>query len=344
MPGFPGAFRAGAHAAPNPANTVPPAVSEAVLIQSRLFICWRIGLRAPATRARRRVPVLVSLLYALVENRGLGLDGVALHRHLARLLADADAGLLPTAAAVLDDVAADDGVACRAVHEESPAFVVPDDVILERDPVRRHRLGFLTPIDAAKLVADDGVLADEVVAVFVADGHAVTAVVLQPVALGYAAAHAPTKEESVVAIRNCARVFHRGPLRSAAGMQPKPGATLDDTAIHLHVVRLLETDAVAIVVAHEAVADHAMVATIEEDAGGAAAVHLGRVLRAIAVHRQVLHAGLLQVVTADHRINCGCEPAVPYKNVRVQGTAEREVVAAAVQDGRADSKEVPHRF
>ena len=123
-------------------------------------------------------------------------------------------------------------------------------------------------------------------------------------------------------------------------MQPKSGAALDDTTFDLDVVGLLEADAVAVVVAHEAVADHAMIAAIEEDAGGAAAVHLGRVFRAIAVHGQVLHAGVFKLVAADDREDRGRKAAVRHQDVGVHGSGEGEVVAAAVQDRRANAMKV----
>ena len=206
--------------------------------------------------------------------------------------------------------------------------------------MRSHRLGLRAPVHAAEFVADDGVSADDVVAVLVTDRHTMTTIPLQPVVLGHTPAHPPAEEETVFAIRDSATVSHRWPLRPATGMQPKSGTAFDDAAIHLDVARLLEADAVAVAVPYEAIPYQAMVAAIEKNTGGAASVHDSGILSAIAVDNEVFHTGVLECVAADNRKDRGRKTPIAHQDVRVHGTGECEVVAPRVEDRSAHTEEV----
>jgi len=124
-------------------------------------------------------------------------------------------------------------------------------------------------------------------------------------------------------------------------MQAESRAPLGDAVLDHHVVRLLEADAVAAVVADDAAADQAGVAPEEIDAGGAAAVDDGRVLGPVSVDRKVLDAGVLDVGAGDHRKDRGGESAVAHQEVGIQGAGEGEEGVAGVEDRAADAVEVP---
>jgi hypothetical protein len=55
-------------------------------------------------------------------------------------------------------------------------------------------------------------------------------------------------------------------------MQSKPAAAFHHTVTDLNVIGLLEANAVAAVILHDAVRDDGVVAAVEKDAGGPAAV------------------------------------------------------------------------
>ena len=127
-------------------------------------------------------------------------------------------------------------------------------------------------------------------------------------------------------------------------MQPKSGTAFDDAAIHLHVARLLEADAVAVAVPYEAIPYQAMVAAIEKNTGGAASVHDSGILSAIAVDNEVFHTGVLECVAADNRKDRGRKTPIAHQDVRVHGTGECEIVAPRVQDRGTHAKEVTVGF
>src|SRR5688572_28450579 len=95
-----------------------------------------------------------------------------------------------------------------------------------------------------------------------------------------------------------------GALRAGAGVETELRATGDLAALDAHVVGGLEGDAVAVVVAHDAVLDDGAVGAEQEDAAAAAAAQLGVVVAAL-VDGEALDAGAAHVVGADHGVGGG---------------------------------------
>ena len=75
-------------------------------------------------------------------------------------------------------------------------------------------------------------------------------------------------------------------------------AARDLAPLDAHVVRLLERDAVAVVVTHDTVLYRRAVAAVEEDAAAAAAIERG-VVRAVAFNGEVLKPSAAHVVAGD---------------------------------------------
>src|SRR3954452_24402018 len=143
-------------------------------------------------------------------------DHVALEDQPRRLAADADAGGARAPPVVLDDVA------------------------LQAVAVRRHPLGLVSEEHAVGAVADDPVVAQQVVGVLVADRDPEPAVALQAVALEHAVADPPAEEQAVGAVAPRDVTPQDGPLRAAAGVEPEAGVVLADAVDDRHVFRLLE--------------------------------------------------------------------------------------------------------
>src|SRR5262249_57882431 len=66
---------------------------------------------------------------------------------------------------------------------------------------------------------------------------------------------APAQEQPVFAVVPRNALAHDGPLRSAARMNAQRRIVFAHASLHGHVVRLLETDPVAVVIAHPAIFD-----------------------------------------------------------------------------------------
>src|SRR5689334_21034710 len=90
------------------------------------------------------------------------------------------------------------------------------------------------------------------------------------------------------------------------------GATLDDD-----VVGLLETDAVPVVIAHCAIADHSAESAIQKDAAAATTVEM-HILVLIALDDEVFDLRTGEVVTADHREDGGRLGAIVHHAIGVQ--------------------------
>ena len=87
-----------------------------------------------------------------------------------------------------------------------------------------------------------------------------------------------------------------------------------------------------------------MVTAIEKNTGGAASVHDGGILSAIAVHDEVFHAGVLEGVAADDRKDRGRKTPIAHQDVRVHGAGECERVIPRVEDRGTHAKEVALGF
>ena len=105
------------------------------------------------------------------------------------------------------------------------------------------------------------------------------------------------------------------------------------------IVRLLETEAVAVEVSHRAILDDGAETAVEEDAPAAAAVEM-RVVLLVAVNGHTLDAAILEVVTADDgEERCG-RRAVAHHAVGIERFVEGECVAVATcnaRDGRVEA-------
>lgn len=222
-------------------------------------------------------------LPSLVDRRTFGFDLIAFQGHIAGILSDANANLLPSLAGVFDDVVAQDGSDSESIYKHAPAFIVTHGVAFKSDAMSGHRLGFISPIDSTQLVSYDSIVADGVFAVLVTNRHAIAAVVLQQVAFGHTSAHSPAEEETILAILDGAAVLDRRTLRAAAWMESKTCTTPNLTAIDFDIVRLLKANPVAVVVANPAVRDATVVSPIEKDARRTAAIDLGGVVRAVPI-------------------------------------------------------------
>ena len=154
----------------------------------------------------------------------------------------------------------------------SGAAVVLDGVLLEPVAVGGHAERFVAEEHAVLLVLPDGVVAEEVVGVLVADGDAELAVLLQEVLLEQAVTDPPAEEQAIRPVAAGHAVADRRPLRAAARMKPEDGVVLRDAVCDGDVVGLLEADAVAVVVPHDAAADDGAEPPVQEDAAAPAAV------------------------------------------------------------------------
>src|SRR5262249_1418693 len=169
-------------------------------------------------------------------------------------------------------------------------------------PVRPHRFGFVAEEEADTFILRDAVAAEEVVAVFVADGDADAFVAAQLVVLEPAVLHAPTHVEAVAAVADRPALADERPGRSAAWVQAEAGVVLGEAFVYGNGARYLKADAVAVGVAHGAVADGHFGALEEVDAPVPAAVHrLARGLAARAFDDYVLDRRVFHVPASDGR-------------------------------------------
>ena len=111
--------------------------------------------------------------------------------------------------------------------------------------------------------------------------------------------HAPAEEEAVLAIVARDALPHDRALRTASRMKAETGVPLAHAPEHRHIVALLETNPVAMIVAHGAALDHGAGAAIQKDAAATAAVQRD-VFLLVSLDRQILDARALDIVSADH--------------------------------------------
>src|SRR6185369_4521223 len=95
-----------------------------------------------------------------------------------------------------------------------------------------------------------------------------------------------------------------GPLRTAAGMDAQPCIVFAHTALHQHIVGLLEADAVSVKIPRHTILNHCAKTAIEKNAAAATAVE-GDILILIPVNDEVFDARAFEVVAADDRED-GC--------------------------------------
>src|SRR5713226_8351370 len=200
--------------------------------------------------------------FALIFNLDFAVDRVAFERHRSGFFFDLNAHqLMPVLrrARLANDVLFQNDVFGLAPNSNARhrllQAVVFNHVALEPVAVAGHAEAFVAEINPILLVAPHLIEPQQVVGVLVPDGDAVAAVAFEHVLLEHAVPHAPTKKQAVLAIVARRATAHEGPLRTAARMDAERSVVLAHAVLHDHVVGLLEADAVAVVVAHAAMAD-----------------------------------------------------------------------------------------
>src|SRR5262249_2140755 len=171
---------------------------------------------------RSRRQKLELSLPQILHRRRDAFDVIVAQGDVAGLGPQAHADALGRAARVADLVLRQRHLLRLALHVDPDAGVpaaVHDTVVFEPVAVRREGLAPFGPEqDADVAAAHDLVVAYQVVRVAMADGNAVTAIVLDAILLGEPVLDAPAEEEAdVVAAQHI--VAHDRALRAGAGMQ-----------------------------------------------------------------------------------------------------------------------------
>ena len=204
-----------------------------------------------------------------------------------------------------DDIAAEDQIVVIAANHDAGKSgvslcrhaVVKQLIVLEYVAVGAHRLGLVAEKDAGLAVADNGVVAEKVVAVLVPDRDAVALVAAEFVLLEDAVLDPPTDVEPVLIVVEGAVAAHDGVLRAAARVEAEPAVLFNQAIFNRHVLGYLETDAVSLVVADHTVANPNGVALEQIDAASPAAVEILRA-GAIPLDRQTLERDVLDTPAA----------------------------------------------
>src|SRR5712691_5535763 len=251
--------------------------------------------------------LLFSAPFALIFNLDFAVDGVAFERHRSGFFFDLNAHqLMPVLrrARLANNVLFENDVFGLAPNPNARhrllQTVIFNHVALEPVAVAGHAEAFVAEINPILLVAPHLIEPQQIVGVLVPDGDAVTAVAFEHVLLKHAVPDPPAQRQPVLAVVARRATAHQGPLRTAARMDAERSVVLAHAVLHDHIVGLLEADAVAVVVAHAAVADDRAEAAIQENARPPAAVE-GSVVVLVPLDGQVFDAGAFDVVTADDR-------------------------------------------
>ena len=198
---------------------------------------------------------------------------VAFDRCPAYLLLEPDAdGLLALAggAGVPKRVVLEDEVSCLPPDPNADGSfleaVVFDEIVLHAVAMRRHPFGFVAEAHPVAMIAPHLVVAEQVVGVFVLDGDAEPAVVFEDVPIEKPLFDPPAEEKAVLAVVPRHTLAEDGTLGTAAGVEAQARVALAQAAGQRHVVALLETDAVAVVIAHGAPLQDRSMTTVEKDA------------------------------------------------------------------------------
>src|SRR6266487_3029136 len=273
-------------------------------------------------------PLLPSVL-----NRRWRVDGVAVRLDLAHAFLQPDAGDLLAVVAragVADGVAFEDQVTRFSAHANAGGSplqaIVFDEVVLDAIAMAGHADGLVAKADSVLLVAKDLVAADEIVGVLVPDADAEAAVGLERVVLENSVLDPPAEEQAVFAIGAGRAGADQRPLRTAPGMETERGVFFAHAFEHLHIVALLEADAVAVVTAHGAVREDRSGATIQKNPRAAAAVEMD-VLLLVAVNGQRLDSDPFDVGAADHGEDRRGLRAVGHHAIGVERQAQGERVS-----------------
>src|SRR6185437_8819097 len=246
---------------------------------------------------------------AQIFHRGLRFYGVALQNNLAGLRFNPDTdGLLPgpRRPGVANDVVAENQVPGFAAHPNAGdtilQAVVLDDVVLKTVAVSSHARAFIAEKNAVLPIREDLILLQNIVRVFVSDGDAEPAVVLENVSFKQTVLHAPAQIQSVFAVAACDTFPDDGSLRAAAGMETQSRIVLADAVLNDHVVRLLKADSVAVIILHHAILNDGAEAPVKKYAAATASVEID-ILILVPINDQVFHANTLDIVAADNRKN-----------------------------------------
>lgn len=257
---------------------------------------------------------------------------------------DHDSGRLPTFATIFDPIVANDRAVRRSINVHSPTYVVANGVFLERDIMGGHWLRLFTPVDSAELISQDRVVAHDIVTVLMANRHAVTAILLEPIPFRNTATNSPAEKESIFAVSDCSTIRDDWALRSAARMESESGAVGDCALFDTYIIGLLKANAIAVVVSHLALAHDAVITTVEENTCRPASVDFGGIVFAISVDGQVFHSSILQLVSADHRIDCRRKSTVCHHDIGIHVPADRKVAFFPIQQRRAHAVKIPLCF
>jgi hypothetical protein len=216
--------------------------------------------------------------------------------------------LLVGGTGVADDVVFEDEIARFAADLDGwrrfGCAVVFNDVFFDAIAVAGHAFGFIAEMNAGLLIAADLVFAEKIVGIFVADGNSEAAVVFEDVVFENAVFDAPAEEQAVFFVILGEAAADGRALGAAAGMQTEAGVSFAGAVGHSDVVALLETDAVAIVVADGAARDDRARAAIEKNSSAATSVEVD-VLVFVAVDGQIFDARVFEMVAAHDGENGG---------------------------------------
>src|SRR5437867_3853586 len=144
-------------------------------------------------------------------------------------------------------------------------------------------------------------------------------------------ADTPAQEKSVLAIAPGDALPDDGPLGTAARMDAQAGVVLAHAAFDQDIVGLLEAEAVAVVVPHQAILDHRAKAAVEENSSTPAAVQ-PTILLLVPINDEIGHACSFQVVAADDREDRRGLGLVGDQAIGVERCVEGQGVALASGD------------
>ena len=191
-----------------------------------------------------------------------------------------------------------------------------------------HALGFVAEEDSVLLVEPNLVVLQKIVRILVSNRDAEPPVVLQKVFLKQPVPDAPTQIQSILTIAPGDTFADHRPLRTAARMEAQTGVVFAHAALNEDIVGLLEADAVAVVVPHDAILNNGAEAAIEKNAGASTAVEID-IFILVPFDDQVFHTRAFEVVAADDRENCRGLGLVGRHAIGIERRVDGKRVAAA---------------
>src|SRR5258706_15404033 len=109
-------------------------------------------------------------------------------------------------------------------------------------------------------------------------------------------------------------------------MDPEPGITFTQTVMNQNIIRLLEANAVSVVIAHHAVLDHRAEPAIEENAAAPAPIEV-HILFLIAVDGQVFDMCAFEIVAADNWKDSRRLCLVAHHAIRIERSIDGESIS-----------------